>query len=181
MHDTGGTYFSTHFWTNCIDRVSPHAHGSRIGRTRALVTCVMADPRALYGTCSRRQTCAPLTTLCYCTEQGTNIPLATLCYRTEQGMNGHILLSVHGFAITSYLRSLRTANVPSPLWPAKLRSGGSMLYSLGHVDAHGPGVLASAGRGRPSGCVRLTLPSAGHQGTAQGFVQCDSWHGVRCG
>ena len=93
VHDTGGTYFTTRFWTNYIDRVSPRTHDSRIGRTRALATCVMADPRALYGMCSQRQTRAPL---------------VTLCYRAERGMNGHILLSVHGFAITSYHRSSLT-------------------------------------------------------------------------
>ena len=53
------------------------------------------------------------------------------------------------------------------------------MYSLGH-GAHGAGVLASVGRGRPSGRARPTLPSAGHQGTAWGFQQDDSWHGVRC-
>ena len=104
-----------------------------------------------------------------------------LCYRTEPGTKIHILLSVHGFAITPYFRSLWMANVPSPLWPAKLRSGGGMLYSLGHVGAHGAGALTSAGRGSPSGHARPTLPSAGHQGTARGFLQDDSWRGVRCG
>ena len=32
VQGTSGTYFSTHFWTNYIDHVSPHAHDSRIGR-----------------------------------------------------------------------------------------------------------------------------------------------------
>ena len=45
----------------------------------------------------------PPATLCYRPEQGTNVPPATLCYRAEWGTNGHILLWVHWFAITSYL------------------------------------------------------------------------------
>ena len=55
------------------------------------------------------------------------------------------------------------------------------MYSLGNVCAHGAGALASAGRERPSGCARQTLPSAGHQGMAWGFLQGDSWRGIRCG
>ena len=111
--------------------------------------------------------------------EGRPVHRSRLCYRTEPGTDRHILLSVHGFAITSYLRSSRMANILSPLWPARLRSGGGMLYSLGHVGTHGAGALASAGRGRPSGRARPTLPSAGHQGTAGGF--CKTIHGAEFG
>ena len=63
-----------------------------------------------------------------------------------------------------------------------------MLYSLGHFGAHGAGTLASAGRGRPIGRLRLTLPSAGHQARPGGsskaihgaeFGVGDSYHVMR--
>jgi len=47
----------------------------------------------------------PLATLCYRPEQGKNVPPTTLCYHTEPGTNGHILLGVHGYAITSLLHA----------------------------------------------------------------------------
>ena len=96
--------------------------------------------------------------LSYHTEQGTNVPLVTLCYRTEQGTNGHILLSVHGFAITSYLLASMVSEA---------------AIGQRHVVQLRPraGPLASAGRGCPSGRARPTLPSAGHQGMARGFLQ----------
>ena len=104
----------------------------------------------------------PPATLCYRPEQGTNVPPATLCYRAERDTNRHILLCVHGFAITSYLLA-STAS--------KAAIGQRHVVQLGPRGAHGPGALASAGRGRPSGRAGLTLPSAGHQGTARGFLQ----------
>ena len=63
MHDTGGTDFSTHFWPNYIDRVSPRTHDSKIEQTRALATCAMADPRTLYGMCSKADPCTARDTL----------------------------------------------------------------------------------------------------------------------
>ena len=51
MQGTSCAYFSTHFWTNYIDRVSPRAHDSRIGRARALTTWAMADLHILCETC----------------------------------------------------------------------------------------------------------------------------------
>ena len=58
VQGTSGAFLSTHFWTNYIDRVSPRAHDSRIGQTRVLATCVMVDPRTLYGMCSKADPCA---------------------------------------------------------------------------------------------------------------------------
>ena len=101
-------------------------------------------------------------TLCGRPEQGTNVPPATLCYRAEWGTNGHILLCVHGFAITPYL--LASTASESAI-------GQRHVVQLRPRGAHGPGALASAGRGHPSGHAGLTLPLAGHQGTARGFLQ----------
>ena len=61
VQGASGAFLSTHFWTNCIDRVSPCAHDSRVRQTQALATCVMADQngrccmeRALKGRSVRR-------------------------------------------------------------------------------------------------------------------------------
>ena len=121
----------------------------------------MVDVRTLYGMCLKADSCATRDT-----------------YHSEQGTNEHILLSVHGFAITSYF-GLRW-------WPWKFPADGERLLAstaseaairqrhvvqLGPRGAHGAGALASIGRGRPSGCAELTLASASHQGTAWEFLQ----------
>ena len=92
--------------------------------------------------------------LCYRTEQGMDVPLATLCYRTEQGTNGHLLLSVHGFAITSYLLASMASKAAigrrhvvqlGPRWPALVgapeRACGTDT-TLGRSSGHGPEVRA---------------------------------------
>ena len=89
VQGASGAFLSTHFWTNYIDRVSPCTHDSRIGQTRALATCVMADQN---GRCCAERAL-----------KGRPVRRSRHCYRTEPGTNGHILLSVHGFTITSYL------------------------------------------------------------------------------
>ena len=63
VQGASGAFLSTHFWTNYIDRVSSHTHNSRIGRTRVLATCVMADVRTLYGMCSKADPCVARDTL----------------------------------------------------------------------------------------------------------------------
>ena len=111
----------------------------------------------LYGTCSQRQTRAPL---------------ATLCYRAERGTNGHILPSVHGFAITSYLLA-STASEAAIGWRHVVQLGPRWRRRSGHVGQHW-----SVGPSRHAGQTPLL---AGRQCMARGFVQGDSWHGVRCG
>ena len=157
VQGTSGAFLSTHFWTNCIIRVSSHAHESRFGR--ALATCVMADRN---GRC--------------CTERA-------LKGRPVRRSRHFVIVQSQARMDTSYCLCMGSPYhlTFSPLWPAKLRSGRGMLYSLGHVGAHGASVLASAGRGHPCGCARPTLPSAGHHGTTRGFLQGDSWCGVQCG
>ena len=63
MQDASGAFLSTHFLTHYIDRVSSHAHDSRIGQTRALAMCVMVDRCTLYGMCSKADPCVARDTL----------------------------------------------------------------------------------------------------------------------
>ena len=106
-----------------------------------------------------------------CARRQTRVPLATL-YRTEQGTNGHILLSVHGFAIISYLLASTASKAAigrrhvvqlRPRW--RTRS-----WHVGQCWSR-----------RPSGRAGLTPLSAGRQGMARGVMQGDSWRGVRSG
>ena len=56
------------------------------------------------------------------------------------------------------------------------------VLQLGPRGAHGAGTLIDQRwSGCPSRHARPTPLSAGHQGMAQGFVQGNSWCGVRCG
>ena len=122
MQGASGAFLSTHFWTNYIDQVSPCAHDSKIGR--ALAMCVMADQN---GRC--------------CTEHA-------LKGRPMRRLQHFVIVQSRARMDTSYCLCMGLPQhlTFSPLWPAKLRSGGDMLYSLGHVGAHGAGALASARR-----------------------------------
>jgi len=115
VQGTSGTFLSTRFWTNYIDRVSPHAEDSRIGRTRALATCVMADLCALYGMCSKADPCAARDTLLSYRAEHKWTHL-TVCAWVRHNIVPSVLPGGHGC-------SPRMANVFSPLRPAKLRSG----------------------------------------------------------
>ena len=117
-----------------------------IGRARVLATCLMADPRALCGTCSKANPGAARDTL--------------LSYRA-----GHewTHLTICAWVLSKYLTF-------SPLLPEKPRSGRSMLYSSGQVTHHGAGTVTSAIRGCLGGHAGPTRPSAGRQGTVREFV-----------
>jgi len=115
----------------------------------------------LYGTCSQRQTRAPL---------------VTLCYHKEPGTKGHILLSVHGFAITSYLQSsLAAADVPQG------RQTSPHLHGQRSRDRAEACCTARAMWRTWSRHARPTPLLAGRQGMARGFMQGVSWRGVRHG
>ena len=117
-------------------RCSPRAHASRVVRTRALATCVMAEPRALYGMCLKADTYAARET---CMDLSI-----TMYLRPSLAAD-----------------SPRMVNVFSSLWPAKLRSSRGMLYSVGHVGACGAGALIGTGRTPEQACGTLGR-SPGH-------------------
>ena len=90
-----------------------------------------------------------------CSQKADRAPIAILYYRAERGTNGHILLSVHGFDITSYLQSL-LADVDGKRPPASRASEAAIGRrhaahteqacgtdtALGWSSGHGLGVLA---------------------------------------
>ena len=89
---------------------SPHAHASRVVRMRALTTCVMAEPHALYRMCSKADTYAARET---CMDLSITMYLQPSLAAAD---------------------SPRMVNVFSSLRPAKLRSSRGM-YSAGCVGA----------------------------------------------
>ena len=86
---------------------SPHAHASRVVRTRVLATCVMAEQRALYGMRSKADMYAA---------RETYMDLSITMYLRPS---------------LAAADSPRMVNVFSSLRPAKLRSSRRMLYSAG--------------------------------------------------
>ena len=91
---------------------------------------------------------------------------------------------LHGFTITSYFRSsLAAADGKRP--PASTATeatiGRRHVVQLGPCWRTRSGHIDQRWLGRPSGHAGPTLPSASCQGMAWGFLQGDSWRGVRCG
>ena len=118
-------------------------------------------------------------------------------YRTEQGTNSTYLVLVCAWVYPNTLPSVlaggrgwspRTADVSSPLRPAKPRSGRGLLYSSGRVAHHGAGTLSSAKSGVPGwacGTDATIGPSSGHgpgvrerQFMSRSSVWGDSYHVV---
>ena len=118
-------------------RCSPRTHASRIGRTRALTTCIMAEPRALYNMCSKADTY---------TARETCMELSITMY-----LRPSLVVA----------DSPRMWNVFSSRRPAKLRSSWGVLDSVGHVGVHGAGSLIGAGRMPERACGTLGR-SPGH-------------------
>ena len=118
-------------------RCSPRAHASRVVRTRALATCVMAEPRALYGMCSKADTYAARETC-------MDLPITMYLWPSLAAAD-----------------SPRMVNVFSSLRPAKLRSSRGVLYSVGRVGTRGAGVLIGTGRTPKRACGTLGR-SPGH-------------------
>ena len=119
-------------------RCLPGAHASRTGRTRALTTWAMAEPRTLYRMCSKVDTYAARET---CMDLSITMYLRPSLAAAD---------------------SPRMVNVFSSLRPAKLRSSRGMLYSAGHVGACGVGAFIGAGRMPDRACGTLgRLPGQG--------------------
>ena len=108
MRGRSGCSFSTSisdtYWC------SPRAHASRVVRTRALATCVMAEPHTLYGMCSKADTYAARET---CMDLSITMYLRPSLAAAD---------------------SPRMVNVFSSPRPAKLRSSRGM-YSVGRIGA----------------------------------------------
>ena len=95
-----------------------------------LATCVMAEPRALYGMCWKADTCAARET---CTDLSMMVYLRSSLAAVD---------------------SPRMVNVFSSLRPVKLRSSQGM-YSAGHVSARGTMAFIDAGRTPERACGTL--------------------------
>ena len=139
-------YFSTHFWTNYIDRVSPRAH-DRIGRTRALATCVMADLRTLYRMCSKA-------------DKWTHL---TVCAWVRNNIIPSVLAAAagvpRGWRASCRLCGQRGCDRTEAFFAAR---------AMWHTRSRRVGQCCSV---YPSGCAGPMLPLAGHQGMARGFLQ----------
>ena len=173
MQGASGAFLSTDFWTNCIDRVSSHAHDSRIGR--ALTTCVMAlkwirTEDVVWNVLSKADPCAARDTLsCRAGHEWTHL---AVCAWVHHNIVPSVLVGGRGC-------SPRTANVPPPLRPAKLRSGRGMLCSSGHVvhmeRARWPVLVGGARAGvRDRRCPRQVL-------RARPGGSCKAIHGTEFG
>ena len=104
---------------------------------RALAMCIMAEPRVLYGMCSKEDTYAA----------------REMCLDLSKMM--YLVPSL------AAVDSPWMVNVYSSLRPAKLRSSQGM-YSAGHVGAHGASALIDAGRTPERACGTLDrLPGHG--------------------
>jgi len=108
-----GVEVASSFSTSISDTYwcSPCAHASGVVRTRALATCVMAEPHTLYGMCSKADTYAARET---CMDLSITMYLRPSLAAAD---------------------SPRMVNVFSSLRPAKLRSSRGM-YSVGRVGTH---------------------------------------------
>ena len=118
-----------------------------------LATCVMAEPGALYGMCSKADTYAARET---CTD------LSMMMYLRSS---------------LAAVDSPRMVNVFSSLRPAKLRSSQGM-YSVGHVGARGPSALIDAGRTpeRPCGTLDRSPRGVLQDDSRANFRVGDSCH-----
>ena len=131
---------------------SPHAHASRVMRTRALATCVMAEPRALYGMCSKADTYAA---------RDTCMDLSITMYLRPS---------------RAAADSPRMVNVFSSRRPAKLRSSRGM-YSAGHVGARGASALIDVGQTPERACGTLDRSPRHSPGFFAGRFVCQFWCG----
>ena len=103
---------------------------------RALAKCVMAEPCALYGMCSKADTYAA---------RETYMDLSIMMYLQP---------------LLAAADSPRMVNIFSSLLPAKLRSSRGM-YSAGYIGARGASALIDTGRTPERACGTLNR-SPGH-------------------
>jgi len=114
--------------------------------------CVMAEPRALYGMCSKEDTYAAH-------EMCTDLSMMMYLRSSLAAVDSPWMVNVFSF-----------------IRPAKLRSSQGMysasqgMYSAGHVGARETSALIDAGR-TPE---RRVGPSTGRPGMARGFLPDDS-------